>query len=822
MRKKKEERRKKQYMRWQCLLMAFLMCAALIGPAAPAFAEPESSGEGMTETTAAAAPSSENLSDGSSPAGDSKATEAATSVTEPGSTGTPTEPQTTAGTEPSATAAAPSSEAGSIEAAAESTEETTEVTPDDVERIIEEAVEGGEIAAPEQVLIGFSLYTSIQRGTTTATVNYRYQPGTGNKVIGQIPSGTTLTILGDGKDSDGDVWFLVTYNGKQGYVSSSYITLSTVEVGNDAAFEAELSAQGFPESYKQKLRILHAQYPNWKFIAQKVGSWSTALAKESWFNPNGPGNENSGGTQATSLVDKNSIASWKSTEEGAFDWSTGQWVTGWDGDQWVVASKELVAYYLDPRNFLDDKSVFQFLDLSDITTSAETVASVASGMGANWLAGTHTHANGNTINYPETILRAGQNAGFNPLALCSILIQELGTNGAEKPTISGTVPGYEGYYNYFNIGAYTTPTFNKAYLRGLWIAKGGSSNSTSWGRPWNTREKAINGGAQYFAEYVKGGQDTLYLKRFDVLTGNYSHQYSTDIQGADSEGRILSRAYSTDLRKGTLTFKIPVYSSMPSSAASMPSDDTNPTDPVRQFVIRLYTDILGRNPDSVGLRDWHNRLTSHKETAAQVVYGFVFSEEYLDRNVSNSDYIKMLYRTILGRNPGNSEINYWLDYLTNKGVTRKYIFAGFINSVEFGELCNQYNVIKGSYTSDEIIDRNPDVTAFVTRMYTVCLKRGANEKERTYWVEKLLNHSATGRNIVYGFFYSDEFKGKNLSNGDFVTVLYQTLFDRNPDTAGYNDWVGRLNRGASRNSVVDGFIYSVEFNELCNRFGITR
>ncbi|MCJ7833806.1 DUF4214 domain-containing protein [Cuneatibacter sp. NSJ-177] len=819
---RKKERRKKQYMRWQCLLMAFLMCAVLIGPAAPAFAEPESSGEGMTETTAAAVPSSENLSDGSSPAGDSKAAEAATSVTEPESTGTPTDPQTTAGTEPSDTAAAPSSEAGSTEATVESTEETTEVTPDNVERIIEEAVEGGEIAAPEQVLIGFSLYTSVQRGTTTANVNYRYQPGTSNKVIGQIPGGTTLTILGDGKDSDGDVWFLVTYNGKQGYVSSSYITLSTMEVGNDAAFEAELSAQGFPESYKQKLRILHAQYPNWKFVAQQAGSWSTALAKESWFNPNGPGNENSGGTQATSLVDKNSIASWKSTEEGAFDWATGQWVTGWDGDYWAVASKELVAYYLDPRNFLDDKSVFQFLDLSDTTTSAATVASVASGMGAGWLAGTYTHANGNTINYPETILNAGQKAGFNPLALCSILIQELGTNGAEKQTISGTVSGYEGYYNYFNIGAYTTPTFDKAYLRGLWIAKGGSSNSTSWGRPWNTREKAIDGGAQYFAEYVKSGQDTLYLKRFDVLTGNYSHQYSTDIQGADSEGRILSRAYSTDLRKGTLTFKIPVYSSMPSSAASMPSDDTNPTDPVRQFVTRLYTDILGRNPDSVGLRDWYNRLTSHKETAAQVVYGFVFSKEYLDRNVSNSDYIKMLYSTILGRNPGNNEINYWLDYLTNKGVTRKYIFAGFINSVEFGELCNQYNVIKGSYTSDETIDRNPDVTAFVTRMYTVCLKRGANEKERTYWVEKLLNHSATGRNIVYGFFYSDEFKGKNLSNGDFVTSLYQTLFDRNPDTVGYNDWVGRLNRGVSRNSVVDGFVYSVEFNELCNRFGITR
>lgn len=806
---KEKETRKNLLIRWQCFLLVFFLCVGLVGPAAPAFAEAEASGEGLMGTASETMSSSEEEESLST-------SEMETTV-----------PESTVQTESVATADGESTtETESTEAVPPSSEETTEVTPENVEQIIEEAVEGGELAAPEEVLVGFALYASIQRGTTTATVNYRYQPGTNNQSIGTIPKGTVLTILGDGRDKDGDVWFLVTYNGKQGYVSSPYITLSTMEVGGDAAFEAELSAQGFPESYKQKLRILHAQYPNWKFVAQKAGNWSTALAKESWFNPNGPGGASSGGTQATSLVSKNSIASWKSTEPGAFNWDTGQWVTGWDGDSWAVASKELVAYYLDPRNFLDDASVFQFLDLADTSADAAKVASVASGMGAKWLTGSYTHANGDTINYPETILNAAKKAGFNPMALCSILIQELGVNGAEKPTISGTVsePGhdYRGYYNYFNIGAYTDSEHSKAYLRGLHIAAGWKNNSTSWGRPWNSRVKAIDGGAQYFAEYiVKYGQDTLYLKRFDVLSGNYSHQYSTDIQGADGEGRILSKAYSADLRKGTLTFKIPVYSGMPSSAASMPSDDINPTAPVRNFIVRLYETILGREPDSKGLSDWYYVLTSGKTTAVEVAASFVFSQEYLNRNVSDTTYLQMLYRAVLGRETDAEGMATWQAVL-NRGASREGVFAGFANSQEFTNICNKYGVKKGTYTSSSVLDKNLDVTAFVTRMYSVCLGRSAREDERAFWVERLLNRTTSGSELAGGFFLSEEFINKRLSNQNYVTLLYRTLFDREPDTAGRNTWVNLLDRGESRSAVLNGFTNSVEFDRLCKRFGITR
>ena len=68
-----------------------------------------------------------------------------------------------------------------------------------------------------------------------------------------------------------------------GYVSSSYIRIP-VSYSTDANFEAYLTSQGFPESYKDGLRQLHAQYPNWVFRAKNTGiDWNTAIEKMSPF-----------------------------------------------------------------------------------------------------------------------------------------------------------------------------------------------------------------------------------------------------------------------------------------------------------------------------------------------------------------------------------------------------------------------------------------------------------------------------------------------------------------------------------------------------------
>ena len=159
-------------------------------------------------------------------------------------------------------------------------------------------------------------------------------------------------------------------------------------------------------------------------------------------------------------------------------------------------------------------------------------------------------------------MNAGAQSGVNPYVLGAMILQEQanGTSGS----ISGTTAGYQGIYNFFNIGAYQTDSMS-AVTRGLWYA----SQAGNYGRPWNSIEKSILGGALYYGEnFVSQGQDTFYLKKFNVQGSNlYKHQYMTNVEGAAGEGAKLSRAYTDAMKKEPLVFKIPVFNNMPERPA---------------------------------------------------------------------------------------------------------------------------------------------------------------------------------------------------------------------------------------------------------------
>ena len=177
-----------------------------------------------------------------------------------------------------------------------------------------------------------------------------------------------------------------------------------------------------------------------------------------------------------------------------------------------------------------------------------------------------------TASYVDIIMNAGAQSGVNPYVLAAMIIQEQGTNGTGR-CISGTVAGYVGYYNFFNIEAYQSGSMD-AVSRGLWYA----SQSGSYGRPWNSVDKSILGGALYYGtNYVNAGQDTFYLKKFNVQGSNlYKHQYMTNIQGAASEGAKLAEAYGAQVKQSALEFKIPVYLNMPGTACTKPEGNGSP------------------------------------------------------------------------------------------------------------------------------------------------------------------------------------------------------------------------------------------------------
>ena len=228
---------------------------------------------------------------------------------------------------------------------------------------------------------------------------------------------------------------------------------------------------------------------------------------------------------------------------------------------------------------------------------------------------------------------------------------------------------------------------------------------------------------------------------------------------------------------------------------------------VEDFVTRFYELCLGRPPDSAGLGGWVSALRDGTQTGSDVAYGFVFSEEFLSKDTTDEEYLQVLYEAFFDRQPDSAGKQGWLDAIQN-GASREDVLNGFIYAQEFNNLCWEYG-----------ISPNP-IAAFVTRFYQLCLNRSPERAGLDGWTNNLLSQIQTGTDVAEGFIYSPEFIAKNTSNSEYLLILYEAFFDRDPDQGGWDTWLAELDAGKDRGEVLDGFIYSQEFTELSERFGI--
>lgn len=400
-------------------------------------------------------------------------------------------------------------------------------------------------------------------GNCTADVlNVRSGAGTGYSKTGTVSYGDSLTILSETTDSSGAKWYKISCGSVTGYVSAAYVQLtSSGSQGSfDADFESYMTKQGFPESYKPYLRTLHEQHPKWIFTAQKLGvDWNTALKEECVVGRN--------------LVHSSALASWKSMEKGAYDFNGGYWY-GLDGS-WVAASKEIIMYYMDPRNFLNDTYIFMFENQS-YDPSYQTESGVKTILADTFMSGSYTCPDTKKkYTYSQTFMDAAKKSGVSPYHLASRCRNEQGVNGA--PQSLGTVKGYENYFNFFDIQAYATSTMTAAEM-GCKYAK---TTNPTYLLPWTNQYKSIVGGSIFLGTgYITKGQDTLYLQKFDMVDGGnglYYHQYMTCVFGQANEAISLKNAYSQDILNSAMEFKIPVYNNMPDKLCPKPtsSGDNN-------------------------------------------------------------------------------------------------------------------------------------------------------------------------------------------------------------------------------------------------------
>ena len=388
---------------------------------------------------------------------------------------------------------------------------------------------------------------------------------------------------------------------------SAVMLFSSVAVGTVAqagTVEDNLRAQGFSESYIEDLAALQKAHPNWKFVAFKTGlDFDDAV--------------------------KGELAGTPTTETN-------------------------LRAYLDPRNWLNEKYIFQFESIKK-SDAVQSVSSVNAILKNTWMANSKinyfdTQGISKTVTevntYADAMIKASNYTNMSANYIAAKIRQENGGATYSATAVCGTRPPFQGIFNYFNIGAYSTAMDGLAWAAGFLKANKDTvlydgTNATAspivtvsngqrmtyvkedgeyyrvtlynelgngkyedketgyilksdvnttymgnYGRPWTDPNKAIYYGAKYIANGYLTYQYTMYLQKFNVnaQSGNlYRHEYMTNVSGAASEGYHLYSGYSNaGLLNSAHTFYIPVFN-------NMPNDNSNITTTVPTTTTKNYT-----------------------------------------------------------------------------------------------------------------------------------------------------------------------------------------------------------------------------------------
>ena len=324
----------------------------------------------------------------------------------------------------------------------------------------------------------------------------------------------------------------------------------------------------FPESYQILLNKLVEKngYKNWKFKAFYTDiDWNELVENET--------------THMKNTIYKSKYSAYPAS-----------WYCkcGQEGDKnFYCASKEITEYYLDPRNFLTNITIFQFLDLSN--SSDVPVSQIEKIVKETYLDGTTKTG----VRYAQAIKDASEASGESSYSIIIRIFQELGKESIKPVQISGQDPDYPNVYNFYNYGANDGDNNIKNAL--AYAQKKG----------WTDEYKAIVEGAKLAASsYLKRGQNTKYLYKFDVVGSTksdlYEMQYMTNVEDPNSQAQQLQKVYAENgLLDSELTFIIPIYKNMP-TYKKLPSAQTG----------NLY--YVSSNYTNVALRSEPSTITGHR------------------------------------------------------------------------------------------------------------------------------------------------------------------------------------------------------------------
>ncbi|MEG0027408.1 MAG: glucosaminidase domain-containing protein, partial [Raoultibacter sp.] len=253
------------------------------------------------------------------------------------------------------------------------------------------------------------------------------------------------------------------------------------------------------------------------------------------------------------------------TEQGYLDEGDPAWLVPYSLNDAVIAqvNKGVRGYtYNDYAQYMDPAEIFkkninslQFMRL-DGGYSGVTAEQLNAYIANNCTTQEWNTGRRSTLrNIGSNIVQVSKETGVNEVYILAHAIWE-SQWGCSK-LAAGKVAGYEGYYNFYGIGAYDFDPLN-----------GGAALAKQ--ENWTTPALAIQGGAKWITKnylrqsYAVGNetvfQNTLYNMRFAPGLRNVWHQYATGINWAQGISTLMLEVYNGTGVPLRVSYEVPVYS----------------------------------------------------------------------------------------------------------------------------------------------------------------------------------------------------------------------------------------------------------------------
>ncbi|WP_147426150.1 DUF4214 domain-containing protein [Teichococcus wenyumeiae] len=229
-------------------------------------------------------------------------------------------------------------------------------------------------------------------------------------------------------------------------------------------------------------------------------------------------------------------------------------------------------------------------------------------------------------------------------------------------------------------------------------------------------------------------------------------------------------------------------------------------DPAAQ-VMRLYQAALGRLPDPVGRDSWTDSL-AQGAALTSLAQGFLDSQEFQSRYgaLDNAGFVARTYQLALGRDPDAQGMSSWLARLDG-GMSRAELLQGFSESVENRGRTDGV-LSQGLWDADRQV-------ADIARLYQAALGRAPDADGLRFWDGKADAGESLAQ-IADQITQSNEFSLRfpNVSDADFVRLVYQNTLGRPADAMGEAFWLDHMAHDMTRSQVVTNFASSTEFLQV--------